>query len=199
MTRQGIIERVKIIMDEFTPVNQGVVHPLDAYIDPIIDDSVRTLYKEFPIDKLWHSSITASIAVEENSNLAKATIPKDVVRVSSVKLKNWNRAIHEKEFEMGDSVKLAWQGNPATRASSSRPLVIKKQMEDGISLDLYGLKTKGSEETAQIFGVKMCKPEELNEDLITPFTYLAAYLLATHIERVDIAKPIYEQYLKHLQ
>ena len=198
MDRQDIIERVKIIMDEYTPVNQGVVHPLDGYIDPIMDDSVRTLFKEFPIDKLWHERITTVDVLNIVTNHVKVRISNDVVRVASAKLADWTRLVHEREFEKPDSVKVAWQGNEATKATASRPVVVMGNSETGRILDLYG-RTGASSATTEVYGVKRCKPEELNDDLITPFTYLVAFLLATHIERADIAKPIYEQYLKHLQ
>lgn len=199
MNRQAIIERVKIVLDEYTPVNQGVVHPIDTYIDPILYDSVRTLLKEFPIDKLWHEPFQGTAITGDNH--LKVIIPDNVIRVASVKLSLWPRLIHEREFHATDSVVAAWQNNPVTKASTHRPLVIKHQRLNGtktsMMLECHG--TSSGINVEELNVVKLRVPEELNDDLITPLVYLVASLVATHIERQDIAKPIYEQYLKHLQ
>lgn len=207
MNRQAIIERVKIVLDEFTPVNQGVVHPIDTYIDPILDDSVRTLLKEFPIDKLWHErhNVTAGQIISEE-NLVSISIVDEIIRIASVKLPGWKREIQHTEFFPSSSIQTAYQTNPTRKATSGRPVVIFSQAISGEevkrTLKCFGTQPiTGAYPHAEIelTCVKLKSPEQLNDDLITPLTYLVASLIATHIERPDISKPIYEQYLKHLQ
>ena len=203
MNRQGIIERVKIVLDEFTPVNEGVIHPIDAYIDPVLDDSVRVLFKEFPIDKLWQTTIgLQDISTINAPNRITVVLDEDVIRVASVKLNNWTRMVHEREFKTTDAPEVAWQGSPWTQATPWRPLVVKHQQKTATAsaptIDCYGL-TAGSTVVEQVNVVKLCEPEEVKEDLLTPLVYLTASMVALHLERQDIYKAIYEQYQKHLQ
>src|SRR5690554_5634494 len=53
MDRQGIIERVKIVLDEYTPVDGSVLHPLDGYFNPLLDESAKELILKAPISKLY--------------------------------------------------------------------------------------------------------------------------------------------------
>lgn len=199
MNRQGIIERVKIVLDEFTPVNEGVIHPIDAYIDPVLDDSVRALFKEFPIDRLWQTTIDTQGV--PSVNRITIVLDEDVIRVASVKLNNWTRMIHEREFKTTDAPEVAWQGSPWTQATPWRPLVVKHQQKTATAsaptIDCYG--TIVGTVVEQLNVVQLCEPEEVKEDLLTPLTYLTASMVALHLERQDIYKAIYEQYQKHLQ
>lgn len=199
MNRQGIIERVKIVLDEFTPVNEGVIHPIDAYIDPVLDDSVRVLFKEFPIDRLWQTTIDAQGTPADNR--ITVVLDESVVRVASVKLSDWTRMVHEREFKTTDAPEVAWQGSPWTQATPWRPLVVKHQQKISTSsaptIDCYG--TIMGTVVEQLNVVQLCEPEDVKDDLLTPLTYLTASMVALHLERQDVYKAIYEQYQKHLQ
>lgn len=206
MNRQGIIERVKIVLDEFTPVNEGVIHPIDAYIDPVLDDSVRELFKEFPIDKLWQTSIgpgdlTGPSRIIAEGNRITVVLDESMVRVASVKLSDWTRMVHEREFKTTDAPEVAWQGSPWTQATPWRPLVVKHQQKiaNGAAptIDCYG--TIAGTIVEQLNVVQLCEPEDVKDDLLTPLVYLTASMVALHLERQDIYKAIYEQYQKHLQ
>lgn len=203
MTRQDIIERVKIVLDEFTPVHQGVVHPIDTYIDPILDDAVRRLLNEFPLSLLGVVSHPLPVAggLVINGNRAVFTLPSSVLRVGTIQLSGWPRPVYEPEIKEPTDISRLWQLAPGITATPSRPRVFihrkKVGLVDVLEIECFGISSPSASLT-RLDVVSMCAPEDLDESLITPFSYLIGSLVALFHERVDMANAIYSKYSAYI-
>jgi len=56
MDRTGLINKVKVILDEYTP--EGVGTPFEEYIGPLLDESAREIVMEGPLYLLTPSRQT---------------------------------------------------------------------------------------------------------------------------------------------
>lgn len=192
MNRQAIIERVKIKLDELTPVSEGLDHPIDKYIDPCLDDAARRVAETVNIARFRAEKHTATSKFEEPCVTIplKAGEKDNIARIINVKLSDWDHPVSEITPE--DSP-LAWmQKDPVTRGGTKKPVVVLRHTEGERYLDCY---SGTAMSTHEVKCVTYKKPEELHDDLIAPLVIQCALLVAQTLER-DKAMSILREELK---
>lgn len=197
MNRQALIERVKLKLDEYTPVDEGVSHPLDPYIDPSLEEAAKTLIQEFPIGKLKHESFATSESNVKNTSemlVWDILLPSTVKRVVSVRFASWKRGVAE--FHPEGSKMDALQGNFHTRGSDYKPVVITSQKDGGTRLRCY---SASNHVAPEVKVVSAQKPEQLHDDLVEPLVFLAASYVAQSLERDKAFQLLRAEYQKYFQ
>lgn len=201
MERQAIIERVKIKLDEFTPVDSGVDHPLDKYINPLLVEAATTLQKEAPLKLLKHDQYIVGADdyyFDAATGLNKVWLDETVLRVASIKLPNWSMVVTN--FHAIDSLEAEHQKDKYTRAGTIHPVVIESQELHGSSaamcLNCYTHPEITDPATILVSCIKDKLPEELHQDLIIPLVFLCAYMVAKTTERNEVAAALYPEYQK---
>ena len=190
MNRQALIERVKIKLDEYTTVDEGVSHPLDVYIDPALDEAAKTLILDFPINKLKHESYTGSVTSVGTTQVI--LFPSSVKRVVSVRFQSWKRAVTE--FFLEGSKQAAMQGNVHTQGNDYKPVAILTQRNGAYELVCH---TATDAVSPEIKVVSAQKPEQLHEDLVEPLVFLAASYVAQSTERDKAFQLLRAEYQKY--
>lgn len=217
MDRSAIIQRVKIKMDEFTPVNEDVTHPLDSYIQPTIDQAALELLKNAPLVKLApedvelyvkddQDNITGNILVF-NDSVYRIDFPTKVIRVAQIKFPDWSRTVYR--FVDPSSHEGQMQAVRATRGGFSKPVVVIDRGAESntgrIVAHCYTHpeleKKDASEEfktepTIKVINKK--KPEELDDMLVEPLVLLTASKVFSSIQNHEVAKVLYEQYVNNI-
>lgn len=204
-------------MDEYTPVNEDVTHPLDSYIQPTLDQAALELLKNAPLAKLapedvdlyvkdGQGIVTGSILTYDD-DVYRIDFPVSVLRPANIKFPDWSRTIYT--FKDPASHEAQMQGVKATRGGSSKPVVII----DRGAVDKSGrvvaycyshtelTKKTDSEEFATEPTIKVItkkKPEELDDMLIEPLVLLAASKVFSSIQNHEVAKVLYEQYANNI-
>lgn len=195
MNRQALIERVKIKVDEYTPTDEGVFHPLDAYIDPLMDEAAKDILRQLPLPKIPVEQYPGSEFAQTEGTKNVIQLPESVVRVVSVKLTGWARAVTL--FATEGSKEEAMQSNEHTRGTSNRPVVVMsrdKTTSYTTRLDCYGSATA----VGKVMVVTEKKPEEMPGELIEPMITLTAAKVCMSVERDKSYQLLMAEYQKYL-
>jgi hypothetical protein len=217
MDRSAIITRIKIKMDEFTPVNEDITHPLDSYIQPTVNQAALELLKNTPLAKLApedvalykkdsKGAVTGSILAFYDG-IYRIDFPTDVIRVSHVRFPQWERSVYTFQNPVSPEAKM--QDVRATRGGLSKPVVVLDRGNYNGVGKIVGYcythpelkKNEGSEAffsepTIKVITKKL--PEELDDMLIEPLVLLSASKVFSSIQSHDIAKVLYEQYANNI-
>lgn len=197
MNRQALIERVKIKVDEYTPSDEGVYHPLDAYIDPILDESAKSILRELPIERIPIEQFPLT-AFSDFVYYQIIDLPESVMRIASVKMPLWERAVTT--FYPEGSKEAAMQGNVVTRGTMHRPVVIQSRaFVDGhvTRLACYGCPSATPEATI-VMVVNEKKPEEIPNELIEPLVTHTAAKVCQAVERDKSYQLLMAEYQRYL-
>ena len=217
MDRIAIIQRVKIKMDEFTPVNEDVTHPLDSYIQPTLDQAALELLKDAPLIKLAPENVELYVKDEEGTETGsiltytdkvyRIDFPVAVLRPTSIKFPDWSRAIYT--FKDPASPEAQMQGSRATRGGLEKPVVVSDRgtISNAGRMVAYcythpKLKKNDEAETfvrePQIKVITKKKAEELDEMLVEPLVLLTASKVLSSVQDHEAAKILYEQYANNI-
>ena len=189
MERQALIELVKVKLDELSPFDDGSDHPIDKYLDPLLDRAAEQVLREAPLGLLRHDIIqlTTSNSVLSDS-VVTITIPDSVLRVVSVNLPGWVRPITVIHPE--GSSEDAIQRLSITRSKPSRPTVVSGQNDGKRVLRCY---THSSPVTNGFLkAINYKKAEALNEELKEALVSLTAFLFCLTVSKDG--KMFYDQY-----
>lgn len=217
MDRNAIITRVKIKMDEYTPVNEDITHPLDSYIQPTVDQAALELLKNAPIEKLApedvelyvkddSGTVTGSI-LTYNDSVYRIDFPTTVLRLSSIKFPDWDKTVYT--FYETASHKAQMQAVKATRGGLSKPVVVVDKWSYNNSGIIVAycythpeLKKKDGEATfaiePEIKVINKKKPEEMDDMLVEPLVLLTASKIFDSIQNYEAGKALYEQYANNI-
>jgi hypothetical protein len=130
MTRQEIINKIKVEMDELTPFDGGFIIPLvstknaeskpiDAYIQEILDSCAENVILAAPVHLAPLKQYSGVVTVQDN--VAMIAVPSDFLALGTVKLIEWERPVPA-SIPQTDPLYLR-QRNKYTRAGVSRPVV----------------------------------------------------------------------------
>lgn len=199
MNRNGIINGVKVKMDEMTP--DGVSVPFEESIGPILDDCAKDILRVAPLHLLPHTNLVLSSMSYDNTNYrAYIPIPADFIRIGRILFPRWEKAVTV--AVKIDSPEYVLQNNKYTRGGWSRPIVAL--VNKGTNL-LECAKVDGSvsgEKTpTEATYIKTLLPEELPGALIDSLEWLAVSNLLQitgDINGTKLAQARYEQSLKQL-
>jgi len=203
MNRQAIIEKVKMKLDEYTPIDEGIGHPLDSYIDPSLNDAAIRLLKDAPLAKLNSTIIIGTeanlvflpVPNDPNNRIVLFSCQGDVLRMKSIWLPQWESPVMV--FYPYNSDMALFQHNPYTRAGIKKPVVIEQRSADGLKYTCY-THPEVNETNFSAECITKLKPEEIQDDLIEPLVYLAASMVASIMEMGTVATALYNEYAKIL-
>ena len=179
MDRQEIIDKVKLRIDEFGPFEEGEVFG-SAQVESLLDDAVNQFlliipaFLPTPTSFADESSSTGG-AVPIDDYIGYVPLPTGYLRLVSFQMDCWKRAVTEAISE--NDPKYAIQQSTHVRGGVSRPAVVYRY-ESGIGkiLEYYSV-SDNNHDVKKALCLVTIVAEDLDEFLVDPFTWFAAYLL----------------------
>jgi hypothetical protein len=203
MDRTGLINKVKVILDEYTP--EGVGTPFEEYIGPLLDESAREIVMEGPLYLLTpmpiplESGSPAESILKYADDRAYIPVPSDFVRLHEVKFPLWKRSVREAISQENEEYNM--QENEYLRSGYGRPFValVRKQFSGG-ALARYLECGKALEDAVPgtALYVKESLPEDLAEEFADTLAWRAASKVLATLGDVNRAKVALEQSVIHL-
>lgn len=197
MERLGLIEKVKIKLDEYTP--EGVSLPFDEIIGPLLDESATEVLQKGPLHLITPTNIPLTGNVVKYANdKAYIPVPTDYIRLYQIKYPLWKKAVRIAITPEHEEYKT--QENEYLTAGYARPVVaivydtnsqdaITRYFECGKVLD------PGQTELTPVAQyVKKFKPEELNDTLADALTWLCTSKVFGVLGYGDKAKMTMDQF-----
>jgi hypothetical protein len=203
MDRQGLLNKVKVILDEYTP--EGVGTPFDEYIGPLLDESAREIVLEGPLYLLAPLPIPLNGGDPEASILKYADdrayipVPADFVRLHEVKFPLWKRSVREAISQ--ENEKYNMQEYEYLRSGYGRPCValVRKQFSGGALAEYLECgKALANAVPDTALYVKESLPEDLAEEFTDTLCWRAASKVLAILGDVNRAKVALEQSVVHL-
>lgn len=193
MNRQGLINQVKIKLDEYTP--EGVSHLFDELIGPLMDEACRKLLLTAPLHLVPPTEIPvgeAGASIKYDDDSAFIPFPPSFLRLYLVKFPLWSVPVRD-TIKAGTYQELI-QTNQYLRSGTGRPSVREahKKLEGDTTLTRYLQCAKVEKPVApatitpEALYVKALKPEELPEELVESLTWLTTYLVM--LSQADMAQ-----------
>lgn len=205
MEREEIITKVKLRCDELGPFETGqVIDP--GEIDHLLNDAVKRLLLvippyvptpesflpdsgEVPIpdpETGGSSGIVYGQGVPYDEHTGYIPLPSDFLRLVSLKMTCWERAATRTITEMDHLY--TRQSNPYIRGSHTKPVVVLRY-EPGIGkvLEYYSV-TNNDHRISKGLYIPLVLPEELEDELIDPLSWLVAAILLDTKAEYDAAK-----------
>lgn len=202
MDRTGLINKVKVILDEFAP--EGVGMPFDEYIGPLLDESAHEIILEGPLYLLTPLSIPltsgdpATSILKYADDKAYIPVPSDFVRLHEVKFPLWKRSVREAISRENEKYNV--QENEYLRAGYGRPCValVRKQFSGTLAKYLECGKAIANAVPDTALYVKETLPEDLAEEFADTLCWRAASKVLSTLGDVNRAKVALEQSVVHL-
>jgi len=197
--RTGLINKVKIKMDEYTP--DGVALPFEETIGPILDECAREILEKTPLPLLTPSIIPFE-GVIYKSDKAYIPVPSDYVRLYEIKFPLWKKSIRRAISTQDDEYKI--QENEYIKAGYSRPVVaivttsLTAGDPPGKYFECAKVLSEGAPTPIALY-VKTDKPENLNDILSDPLTWLCASKVLGIVNQIDAAKLAYDQFTSSME
>lgn len=189
MTRDGVIEKVRAIMNEIgaeenlSLLSEDTVR-LSEYISSVIPDAINLVVQVAPIRHLNVSSQTGVTSVI--NGISTVLLPSDLIRFISLKLDSWKRAVYMVYPSGSDTHKA--QHNPITRAGVNKPVCSFSYSGGGNVLEcspsgnleyFYYVKNVSSGANLQ---------DAVKESMDIPICYMCAYLVYNIFEMAETAE-----------
>lgn len=170
MERAGIINKVKIKMDELTP--DGVALPFEELIGPTLDDCAKEIQVKAPLHLLAPTAIP-STGTKYVNNKSYIPVPTDYIKLYEMKYPLWKRSVRravlpedpayasrENEYLTGYARPFVAIVNTTVATAASKYFECSKVL-DSATPDIATY-------------VKIAKPEELNDLLVDALAGLCA-------------------------
>lgn len=188
MTKDGIIEKVRAIMNEIgaeenlSLLSENTVK-LSGYIESVIPDAVNAIVVIAPTRFL--NATSQAIPTTTTDGISICDLPNDFLRFVSLKLDTWKRAVSV-AYPYG-SDRYNAQHNPVTRAGSNKPVCAFSFSKKGNMLECC---PSGNME--YFFYVKCANDSNLmdvvKESLFLPVCYMCGYLVYNIFEMSNTAE-----------
>jgi len=171
MTRAEITTLTKAYIDELSPFSDTDLNPSIENIDPILDNSARTVARVAPNSLLIPAAITGTPVVDSPvSGVITIPLAADFLKLHSVKLTDWNQEVN-KAITVEDP-KYALQKYAAIRGGISKPVVVLKSTAAGKTIECYSYSTLSTVESALYIAFTVA--EALPDDLLEPIAWQCA-------------------------
>ena len=183
MTRQGIIDRVKIKMEEVTPFDEGLavssseVKPFTSYIEENIQNSLDELLMICPIHltspiniPLKKGTVDLLTSTKDGTRMiGQLDIPSDFIRLHTFKMSSWERPVHRPISIENPEYK--YQFNRWGRGGNAKPIVARNSTK----LEIYTYDDGATVATA-LYVARIDTEDnfEMNEKLFDPLCSLIA-------------------------
>lgn len=206
MDRAGLINKVLVKMDEYTP--EGVSLPFDELIGPLLDESATEILEKGPLYLLTPTAIPltggdpVTSIVKYANNRSYIPVPTDYVRLYEIQYPLWKKPVRRAITPEDPRYRL--QENEYLTAGYGRPVVsIVQTSVDGGAVTKYFECGKVLDPGATILTpnalyVKTCKPEQLNDILADALSWLCTSKVFGVLGYGDKAKITMEQFTQSL-
>lgn len=177
MDRERIISRVRLKMEEASPLSQGEVIE-DPTIDEILDETVKELLLTLPKHLIPSTAITTDISgsmgnvVPVDDKTGYIVLPADFLRLVALKMECWHRPVTEPMGE--DHPDYILQRNQYTRGGCAKPkAVIRWDATAGAKvLEYYSVTDLNAHLVERADYIASTEAENLDDTLIDPLTWL---------------------------
>jgi len=196
MERQGLINLVKIKLDELTPT--GVALPFDDYIGPMLDESAIELLEKGPIH-LLAPTVLVILGILYAEEKAFIPVPTDFIRLHEIKFPLWKKSVYKAISIENPDYKI--QENEYLVGGYGRPSVtIKSTSTTGVAFNKYLVCSKVLPSATPLPAtyIKKAKPEDLPDLLTESITWLCASKILHIGGKGNEAKLAYEQFANSL-
>ena len=197
MDRVGLVNKVKIKMDEFTP--DGVDLPFDDYIGPTLDECAREILEKAPLFLITPMPLSLTGVIYKDDK-AYIPVPSDYVKLYEIRYPLWKKSVRRAISTQDPEYKN--QENEYIKAGYGRPVVaiVNTSVTPGVVANyLECAKVVDNGDTPIALYVKTDKPENLNDVLADPLSWLCAAKLFGIMGYADKAKLAYEQFTSSME
>lgn len=183
-SKELLIELVKINMEEgFSESNVERVGGVgvELYIESKLPEAINAVFMAAPDVLLPQTDISKTLTPKKKQNgSGEIVLPQDVLRITLLKMKGWDRVITR--FEDSNSIIAKLQENPYTMAGRAKPVAVLALNKTGDKvLRYYSLppevRTHEVDEALYVRIPDMSSPIEIHELLLPSITYLTAALV----------------------
>jgi len=180
MTRQQIIDRVKVKMEEVTPFDDGLaillseVKPMVSYIEEYIQSSCDQILMICPLHLTTPTTIPLSdvlfkSVLDNKRQVGTLTLPDDFIRLHTFKMKGWERPVH---FPINtENPQYKEQFNTWGRGGNAKPIIVRNS--DTLSIYTFDVDSK-PEIHLFVKRIDTSGNIEINEKLVEPLCSLIA-------------------------
>ena len=161
-------------MEELTPFDDGLivlnsdVKPIESYIEEAIQPALDQLLIFCPLHLTKATNLPAMTSVVSGTrNVGYITIPDDFLRIHTIKMTSWEKAVHRAISV--ENPEYALQQNPHTRGGSAKPVVAKAE-----KLEIYTFKEGDTVEKATYIQRPDIEDLNLNQKLFEPACHMVA-------------------------
>ena len=183
-SKELLIELIKINMEE--GFSGGDVERVggvgvESYIESKLPEAINAVFMAAPDVLLPQTDISKTLTPKKKQNgSGEIVLPKDVLRITLLRMKGWDKAVTR--FEDSNSVIAKLQENPYTMAGRAKPVVVLALNKTGDKvLRYYSLppevRTHEVDEALYVRIPDMSSPIEIHELLLPSITYLTAALV----------------------
>lgn len=203
MTKQGIIDKVRTIMNEtgaetsFSLISEDTVK-LSIYIESVIPDAVNILSALEEVDPSLLLTGNTTSSLESNTDgCTIVLLPADYLRFVSLRLSGWKREVQVVFPYGGDDYKI--QHNPITRGGVNKPSCVYAYNSSGRCIECF---PSGSllyfHYVKSITSVNDNTLNNLSDRLFASICYMCAYLVYNIYEMPNTGKQMYDIALQNV-
>jgi hypothetical protein len=195
MERVGLINKVKVIIDEFAPESTGL--PYEDYIGPLLDESAREILLLGPLHLISPTALPSPVTYQDD--LAYIQRPDNFLRLYEVRFPKWKRSVREAISRQND--RYAVQENEYIRAGYGRPSVtIVNTTINGTTGTFLecGRVDQGAAPVTALY-VREELPENIDDTFADALAWRCASKVLATVGDANRSKGALDQSLVHLQ
>lgn len=195
MTRELIIQAVQVRLDELSPFDDIEEVPAINYIDKMLDDSTRTVFRILPYTALPLNDLSQSkISEGQMTGEWYLDMNESFVKLGECKFKVWSRVVKN----IADSNTEILQGSKYTMGTPSRPVVVlRKNTSNKQRLHFFSIPNGNASSEKSLFVVDYKLPEECPDELVDAIAWQCASDVLISLGKNDAAKVAQEKVLTH--
>lgn len=202
--RLSIINYTKVKLDEIWPESEGlqfsletevnVSDPLNIMINSLLNEATKRVLLICPIQYLDPvKSDNTAVADVNDSKIGYIPLPDNFVRFVSLKMSDWKRSCGE-VINIQDPRYKAQQ-NKYTRGGPVKPVAVwgHRTISGAQKRVIEYYSVNSSHSIDFLYYIQETAAQDLQSNLIDALTWMCAGMILQITERVDLAKPAFEQ------
>ena len=174
MTKIEIIERVKVLLEEVSPFDDGLqvlnseVQPIQSYIEKSIQPALEQLLLFCPLHLTTGVNLPTMTSITSGTKkIGLIPIPQDFLRIHTVQMSGWEKAVHR--YISTENPMYAQQQNEFTRGGNAKPVVAKNE-----KLELYTFNEGDTIKKATYIQRPNIEDLNIDQKLFEPACYMIA-------------------------
>lgn len=196
MDRIALVNKVKTLLDEISPLNAMIVdvgvedgNPVDQIVESLLDESAIELLLKAPFYRLDISSYDADPVQDElDGTTGYITLPDDFLRLVYFRMSDWLRPVTTLAIK-GDEISMR-QYNKHIRGGVARPVGVLSKTGEGMIVEYYSTNAK-QHQVADFQYVKRVCAEQIPSQLTDAMCWICAGKTLTVMGKGDMAGSAY--------